>query len=79
VYETTLASLAAMPQAYTRHAAPLALAFATLEASRRESLEARPRALHVLTWLGTGAPFTKWRPPPKGGPEGAAGMPAADR
>ena len=45
-------------------AAPLALAAAEAELGRGGA-DARPRALHVLVWLGAGGPFTPYAPPTK--------------
>jgi len=32
---------------------------------RRGGADARPRALHLLTWLGAGGPFAPYSPAPK--------------
>lgn len=76
MYETTLASLAAMPQAYVRHAPGLAAGLAELELGERAP-GSRARAAHVLTWLGTGGPFARAKAP-KGGAEKLP-MPGPDR
>ena len=60
VYETALASLAARPASVGRHAALLALPFADMEAGG-SAADAAVRALHVLTWLGTGGSYAAFR------------------
>ena len=66
MYETTLASLAAMPQAYVRHAPGLAADLAQMELGQAAP-DARARAAHVLAWLGTGGPFVRAKAPKGGG------------
>lgn len=65
VFNTALSSLPSAAASSQQHAAGLALAFAECEL-RRGGNEARPRAVHVLAWLGTGGPFTAFKSPQKG-------------
>ena len=65
VYSTLLASLPGMPQAYVAHAPPMVLACARAEL-QQASRDAGQRALHALTWLGSGGPYERFRAPEKG-------------
>ena len=65
VFNTALSSLPSAAASSQQHAAGLALAFAECEL-RRGGNEARPRAVHVLAWLGMGGPFTAFKTPQKG-------------
>lgn len=66
MYDSALASLpSSSTPSSQQHAASLALAYAESDLSRGGN-EAPARALHVLTWLGTGGPFVPFKPPGKG-------------
>lgn len=59
VFDTALATLAAMPQAAAQYRAPLALQYAEAEL-QKSGADTAARALHVLSWLATGGPFVPY-------------------
>ena len=62
VYNTALGSLPSTPGTPQQHTASLALAFAESEL-RRGGNQGKPRAVHVLAWLGRGSAFQPFKPP----------------